>query len=87
MTLIFLNHQPNSVDFSHFKMTELLAVHPKKTADIDIARPLSNWISSTFGSSDDPIDASSDVEEFQRLRQAVARLSDTGENGLSSLSK
>jgi len=67
-------------------MTELLAVHPKKTADIDIARPLSNWISSTFGSSDDPIDASSDVEEFQRLRQAVARLSDTGENGLSALS-
>ena len=68
-------------------MTELLAVYPKKTSDVDIARPLSNWISSTFGSSDDPIDASSDVEEFQRLRQAVATFSGSWENGLTAISK
>ena len=68
-------------------MTELIAVQPKKTSDVDMKRPLSNWISSTFGSSDEPVNASGDVEEFQKLRQAVARPGDSYEHNLIAANK
>ena len=68
-------------------MTELLPIHPKKTSDVELTRPIANWISSTFGSSDDPVDARSDIEELHKLRQAIARPGDSAENSLSSLCK
>ena len=76
-----------SVESSMFKMTELIAVQPKKTSDVDMKRPLSNWISSTFGSSDEPVNASGDVEEFQKLRQGVSRPGDSYEHNLIAANK
>jgi hypothetical protein len=68
-------------------MSDLLSVPAKKGADTDITRALSNWISSTFGTSENPVDASADVAELQKLRQAAIRPSDRGENAAIASSK
>ena len=66
-------------------MTELLVIPPKKGSEVDMTGPLTNWIRSTFGSSEDS--AALDVAEFQRLRSAAIRPSDRGENAALACAK
>ena len=68
-------------------MSELLTVPLKRGSDLDVARPLSRWIGSTFSTSDNPVDVSSSVAELNKMRQSVARLTDRGEAGLMAAAK
>ena len=68
-------------------MTELLTVPLKRGSDVDLVRPLTRWIQSTFSSADQPEDVNGSVTELNKMRQSVAKLSDRGEAGLIASSK
>ena len=68
-------------------MCELLTVPLKRGTDIDLSRPLTRWIASTFSTADNPVDVSSPISELHKMRQGVARLTDRGEAGLLATAK
>lgn len=49
-------------------MAELLEVPLKKPSDVDVVKPLSNLIASTYSTADKPEDYSEQIEEFSKLR-------------------
>ena len=68
-------------------MTELLSIPLKRATDIDLQRPLKNWINATFSNAERPLDVSAALAELQRLRQKAVRLNELGEAGLINFSK
>ena len=56
---------------------------PKKGSDVDLTGPLTNWIKSTFGSSDSS-ESLGDIAEFQKLRQNAIRPGDRGESAANA---
>ena len=68
-------------------MTDIITVPLKRGIDVDLVRPMSRWIASTFSTADNPVDVSSSINELNKMRQIVARLSDRGEAGLLAAAK
>ena len=65
---------------------DLLWVPLKKTADIDVQKPLKNLIASTYSSADSPINCDEHLGEFQKLRRA-AITADKNETGFNAIAK
>ena len=58
----------------------MLAVPLKRGSNLDLVGPLTNWVNSTYESLD--IDASFAIEELNKERQVVAKLTDLSVDGL-----
>ena len=68
------------------RSVDLLWVPQKKTADIDLVKPLKNLIASTYSSADSPINCDEHLADFQKLRRAAIN-ADRTEQGFNALAK
>lgn len=53
---------------SYVKMAELIALPLKKPSDVDVIKPLTNVIKSTYNSADNPKDYTEAIADFSKLR-------------------
>lgn len=52
----------------HVKMAELIAVPLKKPSDVDVIKPLTNIIKSTYNNANDQKDYTEAIADFSKLR-------------------
>ena len=65
-------------------MNEVLSVPLKRGSDLDLVGPLTRWINVNYKTTQDNIEAISDVSKLSKMRQKVIKLADRNEEGLSA---
>ena len=71
---------------SAYNTSYLLFVPIKRASDIDVSKPLKNIISSTYSTSDAPVNIKERLSDLQKLRQAAIKASG-GEAGASAVAR
>ena len=71
---------------SAYNTSYLLSVPIKRASDIDVSKPLKNIISSTYSTSDAPVNIKERLSDLQKLRQAAIK-ANGGEAGASAVAR
>lgn len=71
---------------SAYNTSYLLSVPIKRASDIDVSKPLKNIISSTYSTSDAPVNIKERLSDLQKLRQAAIKVNG-GEAGASAVAR
>ena len=71
---------------SVYNTSYLLSVPIKRASDIDVSKPLKNIISSTYSTSDAPVNIKERLSDYQKLRQAAIK-ANGGEAGASAVAR
>ena len=68
-------------------MSGTLSVPLKRGADINIEKPLTDFLVQNFDYRNNDVDCSKDVKDFQTLRNSAIKNLTTSENSMESLMK